>query len=63
MAYQDFLIDKRIVRRNVDKGWVDPKVLDKMIASLPDRADNAQATAVEADREADADESDESNEG
>jgi hypothetical protein len=41
MAYQDFLIDKRIVQRNIDKGLVDPKQLEKQIAALPDRAENA----------------------
>ncbi len=49
MAYQDFLLDKRIVQRNLDKGLVDGKQLDKLIASLPDRADNAAATSLETD--------------
>lgn len=47
MAYQDFLIDKRILQRNIDKGLVDPKQLDKLVASLPDRADNVATTQVE----------------
>lgn len=47
MEYQDFLVDKRIVQRNVEKGLVDPKVLERMIAQLPDRADNVAVTQVD----------------
>lgn len=49
MAYQDFLLDKRIVQRHIDKGLLDPKVVEKAIKELPDRADNATSTALEAD--------------
>lgn len=47
MAYKDFLIDKRILQRNLDKGVVDSKQFDKLLASLPDSAENAAHTAVE----------------
>ncbi|AKF08944.1 hypothetical protein [Sandaracinus amylolyticus] len=47
MAYKDFLIDKRILQRNIDKGLVDAKQYDKLLTSLPDRADNAATAAVE----------------
>jgi hypothetical protein len=40
MAYQDFLLDKRIVQRHLDKGIVDAKQMEKSIAALPDRAAN-----------------------
>lgn len=40
MAYSDWLIDKRVVERNVRKGLVDPKELDKLVKALPDRAEN-----------------------
>jgi hypothetical protein len=51
MAYQDFLIDKRIVQRHIEKGLVDAKQLEKLISSLPDRADNAAATTLESQAE------------
>jgi hypothetical protein len=49
MAYQDFLLDKRIVQRHIDKGIVDAKVVDKSIKELPDRTDNVTSTALEDD--------------
>lgn len=49
MAYQDFLLDKRIVQRHIDKGIVDAKVVDKSIKELPDRTDNMTSTALEDD--------------
>jgi len=42
MAYPDWLVDKRVVDRNIKKGMVDSKELDKQIKGLPDRADNAE---------------------
>ena len=36
----EFLFDKRIIQRNVDKGLLDAKAADKALAYLPDRADN-----------------------
>lgn len=46
MTYQDFLLDKRIVQRNIARGVVDAKTYEKLITALPDRADNAQATTI-----------------
>ena len=47
MAYQDFMIDKRIIQRNIDKGLVEPKQYSKLLTSLPDRADNVAVAAPE----------------
>ena len=41
MSSQEFLFDKRIVARNIALGLVDQKAVDKQIASLPDREQNA----------------------
>jgi hypothetical protein len=43
------IIDKRVVRRNVRKGLLDEKELDRHIKSLPDVAD--QAVPVESEVE------------
>ena len=40
MAYDNFLIDKRIVERNIAKGLVEPEALKKQIEALPDREQN-----------------------
>ena len=40
MAYDNFLIDKRIVERNIAKGLVDGEVYKKHIEGLPDREQN-----------------------
>ena len=40
MAYDNFLIDKRIVERNIAKGLVDSDALKKQIEALPDREQN-----------------------
>ncbi|MDQ3034297.1 MAG: hypothetical protein M3Y87_17955 [Myxococcota bacterium] len=58
MAYQDFMIDKRIVQRNIDKGLVEPKQLSKLLTGLPDRADNV-AIATDDDDDDDDDLEDE----
>ncbi|UJR78556.1 hypothetical protein [Sandaracinus amylolyticus] len=68
MAYKDFLIDKRILQRNIDKGLVDAKQYDKLLTSLPDRAENAATAALEddltdIDEGEDEDEDDEDEEG
>jgi hypothetical protein len=49
MAYLDFLFDKRIIERHIEKGLVDPVDYEKWLASLPDRSENAAVTAVEAE--------------
>ena len=61
MAYPDNLIDKRIVERNIKKGAVAKKDLDKQLAQLPDRADNAEwiGGQSEAGRADDGDDDDE----
>ena len=40
MAYDNFLIDKRVVDRNIAKGLVDPEELKRHIEALPDRESN-----------------------
>jgi hypothetical protein len=55
MAYQDFLIDKRILQRNIDKGLVDPKQYDKLLGTLPDRAENVAPVEVDEDEDDDQD--------
>ena len=59
MANQDFLLDKRVLQRNLDKGVVDAKAVEKMLAALPDRADNVATTAYEAEVEDDLEDEDE----
>lgn len=45
----EFLFDKRIMQRNVDKGLLDAKTADKNLASLPDRTDNVAITSYDDD--------------
>jgi hypothetical protein len=45
----EFLFDKRILQRNIDKGLVEAKVVDKAMASLPDRTDNVAITSYDDD--------------
>lgn len=40
MAYDDFLVDKRVVERNIKKGLVEPEELKRQIEALPDRESN-----------------------
>jgi hypothetical protein len=56
MAYPDFLIDKRVLQRNIDKSVVDAGQYDKLLTSLPDRADNVAPAAVEEEEDFDEDE-------
>lgn len=42
MSYPDFLLDKRVLDRNMAKGLLDNKAIEKHHASLPDVADNAE---------------------
>lgn len=46
---QEFLLDKRIVQRNVDKGLIDAKTVEKLQAALPDRTDNVAITSYDDD--------------
>ena len=48
----EFLFDKRILQRMVDKGLVEAKVVDKTLSTLPDRADNVAITSYDAEDEA-----------
>ncbi len=52
MSSQEFLFDKRIAQRNVALGLIDQKALDKSIASLPDRAENATTSSAESEAKA-----------
>lgn len=42
MAINDTLTDKRVVARNILKGLVDQKELDKHVKGLPDVGDNVE---------------------
>jgi hypothetical protein len=41
MSYPEFVIDKRVLHRNLAKGIVDPKEYEKQLAELPDMQENA----------------------
>jgi hypothetical protein len=47
MSYPEFLIDKRVIERNVQKGIVDAKEHAKLLERLPDVQNNAQACQPE----------------
>jgi hypothetical protein len=47
MAYDNFLIDKRVVERNIKKGLVDQDELKKQIDGLPDRESNLVHVSLE----------------
>ncbi|HEY6876906.1 MAG TPA: hypothetical protein VI299_02760 [Polyangiales bacterium] len=47
MAYDDFLIDKRVVERNIKKGLVDEEALKRQIEALPDRESNLVHVSLE----------------
>lgn len=59
MAYPDFLIDKRVLQRNIDKGVVDATQHETRLASLPDRADNVAPVVVDEEDFDDEDEAEE----
>lgn len=48
MTFPDFLVDKRLLDRNLKKGLVSRKDLEKHISDLPDRTDNAGSMAMDA---------------
>jgi len=50
----EFLLDKRIIQRNVDKGLLDAKAAEKALSSLPDRADNVAIVSYDAEDNDDA---------
>jgi len=47
MAYDNSLIDKRVVERNIKKGLVDPDELKQQIEALPDRESNLVHVSLE----------------
>ena len=51
MSYPDFLIDKRVLQRNIQKGIVDPKEHQKNLQALPDVASNAQVCTPDPEEE------------
>jgi len=51
MAYENHLIDKRVVDRNITKGLVDPQILKQQVEALPDREANCVRVSVEGDVE------------
>jgi hypothetical protein len=51
MAYDNSLIDKRVVERNIAKGLVDPQVHKQIVEALPDREANCVRVSVEGDVE------------
>lgn len=51
MAYDNFLIDKRIVERNIAKGLVEPEALKKQIEALPDREQNCIHVSLDGEPE------------
>jgi hypothetical protein len=58
MAYDNFLIDKRIVERNIAKGLVDSDALKKQIDALPDREQNCVHVSLDGEAVSDDDVSD-----
>lgn len=47
MSYQEFLIDKRVVDRYMQKGMVTKPEYQKYLEKLPDMASNVDYTKVE----------------
>lgn len=58
-SYPDFLIDKRVIDRNIHKGIVDAKEHEKNLARLPDVQNNAELSQAETDLDDETDEDDE----
>jgi hypothetical protein len=54
MAYDDFLIDKRVVERNIKKGLVEEEALKRQIEALPDRESNLVHVSLEGGAQVDA---------
>lgn len=63
MAYDNFLIDKRVVERNIAKGLVDNEALKRQIEALPDREQNCVRVSLDGDAEDDDDDDDIDDEG
>jgi hypothetical protein len=58
MAYDNFLIDKRIVERNIAKGLVDTETLKKQVEALPDREQNCIRVSLDGEALSDDDDDD-----
>lgn len=43
----EFLFDKRILQRNIDKGLLDSKVAEKSLSNLADLTDNVAITSYD----------------
>lgn len=56
MSNQDFLFDKRIISRNLEKGLIDSKDVEKRTKSLVDLTDAATVTSFDAVLASDAEE-------
>jgi hypothetical protein len=49
MAYDRFLIDKRVVDRNIAKGLVDPNEYKRIVETLPDTEQNCVHVSLDGD--------------
>ncbi len=54
MSHPNFILDKRVVHRNISKGILTQKDLDDSIAKLVDVADNAEVSRPEGPEETEA---------
>ena len=59
MAYDNSLIDKRVVERNIAKGLVDTETLKKQVEALPDREQNCVRVSLDGEAEDEDDEPEE----
>ena len=48
MSYHDSLIDKRVLERNVRKGFVVRREYEKFLSQLPDKTDNMTTLGADA---------------
>jgi hypothetical protein len=62
MAYDNFLIDKRVVERNIAKGLVEPEAFKRQIDALPDREQNCVHVSLDGDADSDEDDIDDDDE-
>lgn len=51
MSIPDFLLDKRVIERNLRKGIISPEDVEKHLAKLPDVEDNAEPCVPDAPEE------------